>query len=71
MRRDIGGALAGLAAVAVVTVAYVRWLGVSNTTIVALTFLLVVLVVAATSRLWVAVATSLVAMLSFNFFFRI
>ena len=69
MRRDIGGALAGLAAVAVVTAVYVRWLDVSNTTIVALTFLLVVLVVAATSRLWVAVATSLVAMLSFNFFF--
>ncbi len=34
-----------------------------------MTFLLVVLVVAATARLWVAVATSVAAMLCFNFFF--
>ncbi len=46
-----------------------RWLLVTNATTVALTFLLIVLVVAATSRLWVAVTVSVAAMLSFNFFF--
>ncbi len=34
-----------------------------------MTFLVVVLVTAATSRLWVAIVTSLVAVLAFNFFF--
>src|SRR5262249_30668461 len=40
-----------------------------NPTTVALALLLLILVVAATSRLWVAIATSIVAMLAFNFFF--
>jgi two-component system sensor histidine kinase KdpD len=40
-----------------------------NPTTVALALLLVVLLVAAVSRLWVAIATSIVAMLVFNFFF--
>jgi two-component system sensor histidine kinase KdpD len=69
MRRDLGPALAGLGGVAAVTFLDVRWLNVTNATTVALSFLLVVLVVAATSRLWVAVTTSVVAMLCFNFFF--
>jgi two-component system, OmpR family, sensor histidine kinase KdpD len=47
----------------------VQWLPVSNPAIVSTTFLMVVLLLAATSRLWIAVVTSLVAMLSFNFFF--
>jgi two-component system sensor histidine kinase KdpD len=55
--------------VAAVTFVYVKWLQISNATTVSLTFLMVVLVVAATSRLWTAVVTSVVAMLSFNFFF--
>lgn len=59
---------AGLAAVAVVTAAC-RWLGVVNAATVSTTFLLVVLVVAATSRLWVAVTVSVVAVLCFNYFF--
>jgi two-component system, OmpR family, sensor histidine kinase KdpD len=59
---------AGLAAVAAVT-AVCRWLGVVNAATVSTTFLLVVLVVAATSRLWVAVTVSVVAVLCFNFFF--
>src|SRR5262245_28263510 len=59
----------GLAGVAVVTFVYVRWLHISNATTVSMTFLMVVLVVAATSRLWIAVVTSLVAVLCFNFFF--
>ena len=52
-----------------VTFVYGRWLHVSNATTVSMTFLVVVLVTAATSRLWVAIVTSLVAVLAFNFFF--
>ena len=70
-KSDVVRLGAGLGAVAGVTFIYVRWLHVSNAATVSTTFLLVVLVVASTSRLWVAVATSLVAMFSFNFFFRL
>src|SRR5471030_3130648 len=69
MRRNLTRLVAALAALAFVTWAYVSWLQVTNATTVALSFLLVVLVVATTSRLWVAVATSMAAMLAFNFFF--
>jgi two-component system sensor histidine kinase KdpD len=58
-----------LAAVAAVTLVYARWLQVSNAATVSVSFLLVVLLVAAMARLWVAIATSLVAMLSVNYFF--
>jgi two-component system sensor histidine kinase KdpD len=67
--RDFGRAAAGIAAVGAVTLIYVGVLEVANATTVALTFLLIVLVVAATSRLWAAVATSVSSMLCFNFFF--
>ncbi|MEZ5315927.1 MAG: DUF4118 domain-containing protein [Vicinamibacterales bacterium] len=67
--QDGARAAAGLAAVALVTIAYGRWLHVSNAAIVSTTFLLVVLVVAATARLWAAVVTSVAAILSFNYFF--
>jgi two-component system sensor histidine kinase KdpD len=67
--QDIRAGLLGLAATAVVTLLYKQWLHATNTTTVALTFLLVVLIAAATSRLRVAVVTSVVAMLCFNFFF--
>jgi two-component system sensor histidine kinase KdpD len=60
---------AALAAVAAITLALGRWLRVSNAATVSTTYLMVVLVVAASSRLWVAVATSVVAMLCLNFFF--
>lgn len=60
---------AGLVAVAFITLAYTKWLHISNPAIVSATYLMVVLLVAATSRLWVAVVTSFVAVLSFNFFF--
>ena len=70
MRQDLVHAVGGGAAVAAVTALYVRGLGVSNHTTVALSFLLIVLVVAATSRLAAAVATSLVAVFCFNFFFQ-
>lgn len=56
----------GLAAVAAVTWLFAGWLHTANTTTVSFALLMVVLVVAATSRLWVAVTTSLAAMLVFN-----
>ena len=58
-----------LAAVAVVTVILRHWLELSNAAIASTTYLMVVLVVAATSHLWVAVISSLVSMLCRNFFF--
>ena len=69
MSGDTTRLAAAIGAIGAVTFAYARWLNVTNATTVALTFLLVVLVVAATSRLWVAIASSMAAMLSFNFFF--
>jgi two-component system sensor histidine kinase KdpD len=66
---DAGRLAAGLVAIVGVTVVYVKWLHVSNAATVSTTFLMVVLVVAATSRLRIAVLTSVVAMLFFNFFF--
>ncbi len=69
VRRDLPRLGVGFGSVAAVTMIYSRWLDVTNGTIVALTFLLIVLVVAATSKLWIAVSTSLAAMVCFNFFF--
>jgi two-component system, OmpR family, sensor histidine kinase KdpD len=63
--RDLA---ASAASVAAATAAY-RWLQVVNPTTVALTYLLFVLIVAATSRLRIAVITSALAVLSLNFFF--
>ena len=60
---------AALGAVAGVTFVYAHWLHVSNAATISISFLLIVLVVAATSRLWVAVVTSIASMISFNFFF--
>jgi two-component system, OmpR family, sensor histidine kinase KdpD len=68
-RDDVRRLAAALAAVAFVTAAYFVWLDVTNATTVALSYLFIVLIVATASRLWVAVATSLAAMLTFNFFF--
>ena len=58
-----------IAAVAAVTLVLGPWLRVSNAATVSTTYLMVVLLVAATSRLRVAVATSVAAMLCVNFFF--
>ncbi len=60
---------AGFGAVAAVTLVFARWLPAVNAATVSTVYLLVVLVVAATSRLWVAVATSVAAVLAFNYFF--
>jgi two-component system sensor histidine kinase KdpD len=68
-RSDVLHVSVALGAIFLVTWVYLRWLDVSNAATVSTTFLLVVLVAAATSRLRVAVATSFVAMLAFNFFF--
>ncbi len=69
MRHEAARAGAALLAIAAVAGVYRSWLHVTNTTTVALSFLLIVLVTAATSRLRVAVLTSIAAMLCFNFFF--
>lgn len=63
--RDLGAAVAGIA---LVTVAY-RTLFLANPTTVALSYLVVVLLVAAGTRLRIAVLTSALAVLSLNFFF--
>jgi len=61
--------VSGLVGIAVFTALFSAWTAISSPTTVALSFLIVVLMVAATARLWVAVATSLAAMVAFNFFF--
>jgi two-component system, OmpR family, sensor histidine kinase KdpD len=69
MLRQLSRAVVALGSVAAVTTVYAHVIHVSNASIVALTFLLIVLVAAATSMLWVAVTTSVAAMVAFNFFF--
>jgi two-component system, OmpR family, sensor histidine kinase KdpD len=59
----------GVVGIVSLTLFFRQWPQVANAATVALSFLVVVLLVAATARLWVAVTTSFVAMLSFNFFF--
>ena len=59
----------GLAAVGAVTFVYVRVLHIANAATVSTTYLLVVLLVAAASRFWIAAVTSFAAMVCFNFFF--
>jgi two-component system sensor histidine kinase KdpD len=61
--------VAAVLAVSVLTTLFAWALRITDPTIVALSFLLIVLVVAAVSSWRVAVATSLMAFLSFNFFF--
>jgi two-component system, OmpR family, sensor histidine kinase KdpD len=68
-RSDAFRLVAALLAVAGVSVALGRWLRVSNTATVSTAYLMIVLVVAAASRLSIAVATSIAAMLCLNFFF--
>lgn len=58
-----------LASTALVTVVLDKWLHISNAATVSTAYLLVVLIVAATSPRWIAVITSVVAMLCFNYFF--
>ena len=66
---DVRKLILGVAGIAALALVFRVWTEVSNAATVALSFLIVVLLVAATARLWVAVATSLAAMTAFNFFF--
>src|SRR6185436_19674242 len=66
---EVRALLLGLLALGLVSASGVLWLHLTNPTIVSLTFLLIVLVVATISTRRVAIATSIVASLSFNFFF--
>lgn len=61
--------LAGLGALALVVIGLRVWLDVPNPTVAALAFLLIILVAAASSRLWVSVVMSFAAMLALNFYF--
>ena len=60
---------AALAAVGLLTSLFVVWLRVTNPTTVALSYLLVVLIVATVGTRRVAIAASLMAFFCFNYFF--
>lgn len=60
---------AAVAMLAAVTLVCRLWLPVTNATTIALTYLLIVLITAAASALWVAVVVSVVADLLLNYFF--
>jgi two-component system sensor histidine kinase KdpD len=68
-KSDTTHTVGALAAVAVVTIVLGPWLRVSNVATVSITYVLLVLLLATTARLRVAVVTSIVAMLCLNFFF--
>ncbi|HSF19739.1 MAG TPA: DUF4118 domain-containing protein [Vicinamibacteria bacterium] len=68
-RREVGYLVSALMVIGAATVLYRRYLAVANPTTVSLSFLLVILLVAMRSGLWVAMATALVATTCFNFFF--
>src|ERR1700730_2206368 len=68
-RGGVRDAVVAIAGVAVVTWAYFIWLHVTNATTVALSYLLLLLFVAASARPWVAMTASMAAALAFNFFF--
>jgi two-component system sensor histidine kinase KdpD len=68
-QRDRLKLVLALVLVAAVTAGYRLGLHLTNPTTTALTYLLVVLVTAAVSRLWVAILTSVVADLCLNYFF--
>jgi K+-sensing histidine kinase KdpD len=68
LQRDVRALAGALIALAAVVLLYARWLHVGAMP-VGFTFLLVVLLTAATARFWVAAMASLAAMLALNFFF--
>jgi two-component system sensor histidine kinase KdpD len=68
-RADVARALASVGGIASLTAVYLSWLHVTNPTTVALSFLLIILFVAASSRLWVAGVASVTAALALDFFF--
>jgi two-component system sensor histidine kinase KdpD len=68
-RADVARTLASMSVIAGLTAMYFSWLHVTNPTTVALSFLLIILFVAASSRLWIAVIASVTAALALDFFF--
>jgi two-component system, OmpR family, sensor histidine kinase KdpD len=69
LSADVRQLLLGVVGIAALAVVFTVWPQVSSPATVALSLLIVVLLVAATARLRIAVTTSLAAMLAFNFFF--
>ena len=67
--RETAAAVASIVAIAFVTVLYSRILHLSNAATVSTTFLLIVLMIAAVSTMRVAIGTSVLAVLAFNYFF--
>src|ERR1043166_5791607 len=71
--RRVWSSAAGLAVsltvVAAATTVFRLWLHLSNPTIAALIYLLIILVAATVSTVWVAIVTSLLGVLCLNFFF--
>jgi len=67
--RELRAAVFSVIALAAVTLVYTRWYTSRTRPLSPLTFLFIVLITAATSRLLVAVITSIASMLCFNFFF--
>lgn len=65
---QVASAVAAAAAIGLLTAGFLR-LGVTNSTVVALSFLLTILIVATVSLRWVAVTASLLAFCCFNYFF--
>lgn len=68
-RTDASHLVLVLAAIGMVTKVYVSWLHVTNDTTGALTYLLLILFAAASSRLWVALVASAVAAFLLDYFF--
>jgi len=67
--REWGFLAAGAAGLGAITFVYAGWLRIENATVVGLSYLLVILLVAAAATLRVAVSTSLLALLAFNYYF--
>ena len=66
---DVLSLVLAAAAIATVTAGFRLWFHLTNPTIAALSYLLVVLIIATASRLWVAVAAAIVADICLNYFF--
>ncbi|HUK34714.1 MAG TPA: ATP-binding protein [Vicinamibacterales bacterium] len=68
-RTEAVHAAVSIGGIAAMTALYFSWLHVTDATTVALSYLLLILFVAAWSPLWVSLAASVVAALALNFFF--
>jgi two-component system sensor histidine kinase KdpD len=66
---DVFRLILALATIVAITVTFRSWLDLTNPTIAALSYLLIVLITATVSRLWAAITASIVAVLCLNYFF--